>query len=150
MRCHSWDEEIYLEDQGKFLEMMNLVGRLRPLIEEIELSYSYMGWQIRDSFRMLNAPGMNPHSLMRMAMEKAPIPERYQPHSPMANFVLQNKLMPEFQKLERELLESYFQPREHIIAQFPSETSFIVTFLNKCHARRRRANIQDNSTHVCT
>ena len=87
---------------------------------------------------------------MRMSIEKTPVPARYLPHCPMGNFVLQKKLMPEFKALEATLLENYFQPRQHVLVQFPEDKKYIMDYLGKCHARRRRANIQDNSVHVCT
>ena len=78
-----------------------------------------------------------------MCIEKAPAPAGYLAHCPMGNFILQHKVMPEFKEMEKKLLENHFQPRLHILSQFQDDEKYILDYLGRLHARRRRANIRD-------
>ena len=74
VRCHERDEELYLEDEQRFLQLMNLATRLRPLLEDVELTFTYQGWKLKDNLRALNTTG---------------------------NFILQHKLMLELREIEK-------------------------------------------------
>ena len=61
--CHEWEEDIYLEDEQRFIQLMNLATRLRPLLEDVELTFTYQGWKLKDNLRALNKTGKKTHIL---------------------------------------------------------------------------------------